>query len=68
MLKALTAVLLTAAWIAYIAVSVHAVWRVLTHDPALFPKEYTLATVSAWIAGGIALWLTTEWARQKYWR
>ena len=68
MLKALTAVLLTAAWGAYIAISIYAVLRVVTNDPALYPKHYTLEVVSAWIAGGIALWLATVWAREKFWR
>jgi hypothetical protein len=68
MLKALTAVLLTAAWIAYVAASIYALWHVLANDPAFYPKQFTLEVVSAWVAGGIALWLATEWARQKYWR
>ena len=51
MLKTLTAALLTAAWIAYVAASVYALWQVLTNDPALFPKHYTLEVGSAWLAG-----------------
>jgi len=68
MRKALTAILLTASWAAYLATSIYAVWHVLRNDPALYPKFYTLEVVAAWIAGGIALWLATEWARQKFWR
>jgi len=68
MLKTLTAVLLTAAWIAYVAASVYALWQVLTNDPALYPKHYTLEVGSAWLAAGIALWLATEWVRDRYWR
>ena len=68
MLKALTTVLLTGAWVAYVAVSIYAALLVLTNDPALYPKHYTLEVVSAWIAGGIALWLATQWAREKFWR
>ena len=61
MLKAFTAVLLTAAWIAYVAASIYAVWHVLRNDPALYPKYYTFEVVSAWVAAGIALLVSTVW-------
>ena len=44
----------------YLGVTGFVAWRILSGDPHLFLKNYTLGTNAAWVTLGFMLWVVTE--------